>query len=217
MRGSILLIQPLGTVAILLLVPENLLKAALLLAWWGLTFGRLSRDETLLFLFTCLFFSFMDIMSLRQGIFAFSRPDLLGMPYYEFFMWGFYVLHTLRLLNGAAPKGMRLPVWLLTLAFSLCFALIPDQVVLFAATAILLGIGLILFHERLDLAYMGYMVVLGTIMEWSGVLGDEWYYPANPWGSVPLWSITLWGGVGLLLRRLILPILARRNTAGLKY
>ena len=86
---------------------------------------------------------------------------------------------------------------------------------LFAVTATLLVIGLLLFHEPQDLAYTGYMILLGAAIEYTGVYSGQWGYPGEPLGGVPLWFITLWGGVGLLLRRLVLPFVQRfeRNAA----
>ncbi len=206
-----LLLQVPATLAILALVPTNLGKLAAFLLVWALSFGRLGRAEAVFFVLVCLFFTAMNAASLAQGIFAFTDPDLLGMPVYELFMWGFYLLHTRRLLGGAAPTGRRAAVWTLALLYSLAFATIHDAQVLLAVTAALLGAGLVLFHEREDLAYVGYMVLLGAAVEYTGVWSGQWGYPGDPPGGVPLWFITLWGGVGLFLRRLVLPLLARHE------
>jgi hypothetical protein len=160
-----------------------------------------------------VFFTGMNAASLKQGIFAFSAPDLLGMPVYELLMWGFYLLHTRRVLGGPAPQGRRATVWVLALLYAAAFATIHDGNVLLAVTGVLLVAGLVLFHERLDLAYTGYMIALGVAIEYTGVLSGQWSYPGNPPGGVPLWFITLWGGVGLFLRRLVLPILVRYEAA----
>jgi hypothetical protein len=113
------------------------------------------------------------------------------------------------MLGGDAPEGQRATAWILALLYSAAFAGIPDQDLLLVASGTLLVVGLILFHEPLDLAYTGYMVLLGAAVEYTGVWSGQWYYPGNPAGGVPLWFVTLWGGVGLFLRRLVLPILAR--------
>lgn len=210
---SLLTGQLFGTLLILALVPTNLGKLAALLAWWALTFRHITRPELIMVILACGFFTLMNAMSLKQGIFAFTDPDLLGMPIYELTMWGFYLLHTKRLLNGPAPQGRQLIVWTLALLYSAAFGAIPDQTLLLVVTAVLLVIGLILFHEPLDLAYVGYMILLGAAIEYTGVLSGQWAYPSDPIGGVPLWFITLWGGVGLFLRRLVLPILARYEPA----
>lgn len=202
-------VQLIGTLAILALVPGNYAKAGLLLILWLATFGRSSRAEVVLFLIACCFFTVMNALSLSQGIFAFARPDILGMPFYELFMWGFYLLHTRRVINGPAPSGPGKPAWVLAILFAAAFGLIPDQAILLWVTAVLLAIGLAFFHECRDLAYIGYMVLLGAAVEYTGVHSGEWFYPNDPMGGVPLWFVTLWGGVGLFLRRLVLPIVVR--------
>ncbi len=208
-----LLLQIPATLAILAWVPGNAAKLAALLLLWALTFGRLTRVETVFYVAVCAFFTVMNAASLKQGIFAFSAPDLLGMPVWELFMWGFYLLHTRRVLGGPAPQGKRATVWILALLYAAAFATIHDGNVLLAVTGVLLAGGLVLFHERYDLAYTGYLIALGAAIEYTGVLNGQWSYPGNPPGGVPLWFVTLWGGVGLFLRRLVLPILARHEAA----
>lgn len=208
-RAALLLFQLPATLAILAWIPGNMGKLAALLVLWVLTFRQLSRTESVFFLSVCLFFTGMNAASLSQGIFAFTDPDLLGMPVYELFMWGFYLLHTRRLLDGPVPKGRMAVVWILALLYSAAFAAIPNATALLTVTGALLIIGLVLFHEPLDLAYIGYMVLLGAAIEYTGVHSGQWHYPGEPPGGVPYWFITLWGGIGLFLRRLVLPIMSR--------
>jgi len=204
-----LLLQIPFTLAILAWVPGNSLKLLALLALWLVTFWRLQRTEILFYGIVCVFFTGMNAASLKQGIFAFSDPDVLKMPVYELFMWGFYVLHARRVLNGPAPQGSRAVVWALALCYSAAFASIMNGQVLLMVTGGLLALGLVLFHEPYDFAYAGYLVLLGAAVEFTGVYSGQWSYPGHPPGGVPLWFITLWGGVGLFLRRLVLPILVR--------
>jgi hypothetical protein len=211
--NTLILSQAPITVLVLAFVPGNSLKLVALICLWLVTFQRLSRTDLVFYVIVCIFFTGMNAASLQQGIFAFSHPDVLGMPLYELLMWGFYTLHTRRLLGGAAPEKDR-AAWVLAVLYSIAFAAIPDQTLLLAATGTLLAIGLIRFHEPLDLAYTGYMVLLGAAIEYTGVWSGEWHYPGDPFGGVPLWFITLWGGVGLFLRRLVLPVLARYETGG---
>jgi hypothetical protein len=199
-----------GTLIILAWVPSNLGKTAALLVWWALTFGRPAPAEILLFFIACAFFSVMNILALRQGIFSFRNPDLLRMPAYEFFMWGFYLLHAVRALAGPTPRPSR-AAWALAVLYALAFATIPDPRMLLIVTGILLILGLARFHQAHDFAYAGYMVLLGALVEYTGVYSGQWAYPGDPPGGVPLWFVTLWGGVGLFLRRLVLPILARNR------
>lgn len=205
----VLALQVMVTLGVLALPGGNLAKTAVLLAVWLVTFGRLTVFEVGLFLVACVFFSIMNTLSLAQGIFAFARPDLFGMPWYEFLMWGFYLLNTLRMVDGPAPPRVQAEASVLAVGYVLAFSLIPDQDLLLLVTGVLLAFGLWRFNEPLDLAYTGYMVLLGAAIEYTGVLSGQWFYPEGPVTLVPLWFITLWGGVGLLLRRLVLPILRR--------
>lgn len=79
-----------------------------------------------------------------------------------------------------------------------------------AVSAALLAVCLALFNQRMDFAYAGYMAALGALFEYVGVWTDQWHYPGLPIGGVPVWFVTMWGGVGLFTRRLILPSLTAR-------
>ncbi|MCC6610760.1 MAG: hypothetical protein IT515_13935 [Burkholderiales bacterium] len=201
--------QLVGSLIVIAAVPGNAAKLLALLAVWALTFGRLTRAEAVCFVLVCALFSAMNLGALRQGVFFFTHPDFLGMPVWEFFMWGFYVLHLLRMAGGPPPEGR---LWLplaLAVAFAVPFSTIADAQALLLATAILLAIALGFFHARLDLAYAGYMILVGALVEYTGVWSGQWGYPGAPPGGVPLWFVTMWGGVGLFTRRLVLPILRR--------
>lgn len=205
----LLVAQLLGTLAIIAFLPGNAAKAGALLVLWAATFRRIEFKEAVLVVGVCCFFTVMNAMSLAQGIFSFTAPDVLGMPVYELFMWGFYILHTKRMLGDAPPAPSRV-AWGLALAYSAAFAAIKDAQVLLMVTGTLLAIAVFLFHTRRDLAFLGYMVLLGALIEYTGVGSGQWTYPGAPLGGVPLWFVTLWGGVGLFFHRLILPIMAPR-------
>jgi hypothetical protein len=145
MRTRLLLQVP-AVMLILAFVPTNPGKLAALLLLWALTFGRLSKVETIFYICVCLFFTVMNTASLKQGIFMFAHPDLLLQPVWELFMWGFYLVHTRRLLNGPAPEGRRATIWALALAYSAAFATIHDSNTLLLVTGALLLVGLALFH-----------------------------------------------------------------------
>jgi uncharacterized membrane protein YoaT (DUF817 family) len=202
-----LLLQIPATLAILAWLPGNASKLLALLVLWLLTFGPIRQRERVLYATACLFFTGMNALSLRQGIFSFSRPDLLGMPLYELFMWGFYLLHSWRVLGGPAPQGRQLSAWILALLYAAAFGGIADGNTLLAVSGLLLLGGLALFHTPQDLAYVAYLVALGAAIEYTGVYSGQWNYPGHPLTGVPLWFVTLWGGVGLFLHRLIVPLL----------
>ena len=194
------------TLVVLAWVPGTLLKAAVLLGFWALLFIPLKRAEAWMYLGICVFFTGMNASALKQGIFRFQEPDVLGMPIYELFMWGFYLLHTKRLMGGAVPTDRRGLAWGLALAYSAAFGLIADAQLLLIASGALLLLALFFFHDRMDLAYVGYMVLLGAMIEYTGVNAGQWSYPGDVPGGVPMWFVTMWGGIGLFFRRLILPL-----------
>jgi hypothetical protein len=80
-------------------------------------------------------------------------------------MWGGYLLHLKRLFEGPAPESNRTIVWALAFLYAASFASIPDANTLLAITSALLLVALLLFHEPLDLAYTGYLILLGALVE----------------------------------------------------
>jgi hypothetical protein len=150
----------------------------------------------------------MDIATIHQGAFRFTTPDVLGLPYYEFLMWGFYVLNAIRFWGAESPQAgsIALAIGLLVL-FALPFSFIRDYRLLFVVSAIALAIGIGFFHERRDIAFTGYMIAIGAVIEYTGVPSHQWIYSGPTLCGVPLWFITMWGGVGLFTHRLGLPLL----------
>src|SRR5262245_18073463 len=127
-----------GTALLLVAVPSTGGKTLALLTWWRVTFGRLNRPEAIFFVAACCFFTLMDVLALRQGIFAFATSDVLGMPYYEPFMWGLCTMHIQRMLGGPAPEENSWTAWALVEPFALCFAAISDPQLLLLMTATIL-------------------------------------------------------------------------------
>ena len=70
-----------------------------------------------------------------------------------------------------------------------------------------------LFHNRMDWAYAVYMAALGAVIEYVGVGTGQWHYPGYPYSGVPLWSFTMWAGIGLFTRRLLLPLVHETRDA----
>jgi hypothetical protein len=207
LKRLILSAQLLATTAALGWVPGNPAKLVTMLVIWGLGFGRVRVAELLAMAAVNLVFVLMNSAALRGGIFAFDHPDFLRLPVYEYLMWGFYTLHTIRFLDGATPRGGLILPSAAAVVFALPFALIGDPGLLLAVSGLVLVGCLVLFREPMDLAYAGYMVFVGALIEYVGVWTGQWHYPGQHWGGVPLWFLMMWGGVGLFTRRLILPLL----------
>lgn len=204
---SLLLLQVPLVLLILAFIPGNFLKLVCIVLVSILGFGRLSKREIFLFISSSIVFSLLNIATLSHHIFAFNHPDLFGLPYYEFFMWGFYLLHTNRLLEGEQPKQNIWAIALLALLYAAAFAFIENTNVLLLTTSLLLITNLAFYHERMDILYTLYFIILGAFIEYTGVHSGQWHYFTEQIGGVPLWFVTLWGGVGFFLRRLVSPLL----------
>ena len=174
---------------------------------WRLGFGRIAAGEFVMMAVVNAMFILMNMAALNRGAFAFNHPNFLGMPVYEYLMWGFYTLHTIRFLDGERAARPDYPRSRRRGSFVLPFAIIAEPVLLLLTSAAVLAAAISLFHEKTDLAYAAYMAVLGALIEYVGVATGQWHYPGQPEGGVPLWFLTLWAGVGLFTRRLVLPLL----------
>jgi hypothetical protein len=207
-RPRALLLQLLGTLIVLGWVPGNGVKLAVMAVIWAVGFGRLSLAELSAAALINLLFILMDKGAMRRGVFQFCHPDVIGLPVYEFFMWGFYVIHAVRFLDGPAERPNR-SLWALGLAmvFALCFLMVDDPYLLAAAAAAVLIAALFFFHQPRDCAFFVYMAAIGALVEYVGAGTGQWTYPHAPAGGVPLWSFAMWGGVGLFTRRLLVPFL----------
>jgi len=207
-RRRALLLQLLGTLIALGWVPGNAVKLAIMVVFWVIGFGRLSRKEFVAGALINLLFILMDRAALEQGIFQFRHPDSFGLPVYEFFIWGFYILHAIRFLDGPTPRADR-RFWALGLAaaFGSCFLLLTDPSLLAVAAAAVLAASLVFFHEPIDCAYTVYVAAMGALVEYVGTETGQWAYPTAAGAGVPLWSFAMWGGIGLFTRRLLVPVL----------
>ena len=203
---AILLSQLLATAAVLGWVPDNPVKLAMMLAIWAFGFRSVTPAEILMMAGVNLFFAFMNIAALNNEVFRFNHPDFLEMPVYEYLMWGFYTLHTIRILDGNPARRKRIAAATMAVIFALPFATIADPIILLVAASAALAACFALFHDRMDWAYAVYMAALGALIEYVGVGTAQWHYPVHPYGGVPLWSLTMWAGIGLFTRRLLLPL-----------
>jgi hypothetical protein len=201
-----LLLQLIATAGALGWVPGNYTKLAVMAIIWTIGFRRLTRHEAVLMIAVNALFAIMNLSALRNGVFRFLHPDLAGMPVYEYAMWGFYTLHTIRFVDGTVPRGRILLVLIMTAIFTIPFAAIAGETSLTVWSGVALLTCLAVFHEKQDFTYVAYMVLIGTLIEYVGVWTGQWSYPGDPHGGVPIWFVTMWGGVGLFTRRLGLAI-----------
>jgi hypothetical protein len=206
-----LLCQLAATVAVLGWIPGNTAKLIAMAVIWAVGFGRITAIEFLAMAGVNILFAVLNAAALAAGIFRFDHPDFFGMPVYEYLMWGFYTLHASRLLEGEPPRNSQILALLAAGAFALPFATIADPMLLLLVATIGLALCFVLFHEPMDWAYAGYMAAVGAAIEYTGVGTGQWHYPDQEFGSVPLWFLAMWAGVGLFTRRLLLPFLAGKG------
>lgn len=210
----VLLIQLAATAGILGWLPGNGLKLAAMVLIWAVTFGRISRRELLIMACVDVVFSVMDLGALENGAFRFLHPDWLGLPIYEFFMWGFFTLHALRFVaKTPVRRSLRFSITLAGV-FALPFVFLAQPIPLFFASSVLLIAALAMLRDPVDFAYAGYMIAVGCLIEYVGVWTGQWAYPDAPLGGVALWFIPMWGGVGLFAGRLLGPLVLGQEPLG---
>ncbi|EFC41484.1 predicted protein [Naegleria gruberi] len=225
---TILLLQLAVTLMTLAFVKGiSILKLVSFLICWnvtGLNMLKFSNTEWVFCVLVCACFTVLNYNSLSIGIFKFAKEDILLQPYWEFIMWPFYTLHTLRVIKAILPskdeeadkpsifsetnRSDLLFNLVAALLMSCLFGVIRDSSTLFITSSLLLSLILIKFHSVHDVAHVVYMQLLGYLIEITGVLSGEWHYPSNPIGRIPLWFLTMWGSVGFFSYKLVYPIIA---------
>lgn len=212
------LIQFSGTLVILYSFQSNIEKTVGLLIWWYFTFKPIAKKELVLFFSMNIIFSTLDYISLSRGLFTFSNPDIGPLPYFEFFMWGFYVLNTYRQMASTViiPNKVNFKIVFLNILFMMPFVFIINYDLL-SLFSFLILLFIVLFIGTIDdLKFIAYFLFIGTAIEYFGVWNHIWYYQKNFMGEVPFWYLSLWGGVGFFSRRIVLPILNFKTSSSLK-
>src|SRR5260370_30151386 len=99
------------------------------------------------------------------------------MPMYEFAMWGFYTLNTIRFLDGMAPGGSRWSALIMAAALAVTFSVVSDPGVLTLLSGIVLIISLSLYSEPMDFSYAAYTVIMAALIAYVGVWTRRWSHP----------------------------------------
>jgi hypothetical protein len=207
----LLLLQFLLTLFILGFIESNAVKVCLLLPLWWVSFGGLSKAEWIVFVIINVVFVISDLGAIRNGVFQFTYPDVLGLPYYELFMWGFYFLHTHRMLQTKYPPSVDAKVLVLAGIFSVFFGILSDPLWLLICTSGILLLTLVFYHDTEDLLFTFYMMCMGAAVEWVGLNRGLWIYPARDPLLASAQFVVMWGGSGLFLRRIVGPWLISRR------
>lgn len=202
MKKIVLIMQLLLTLFILAFIQNNFYKVSLLLPLWWISFGGLTRKEFLAYLCINIFFVISDIGAIQNGFFKFTNPDFLGLPVWEFFMWGFYLIHTHRLFPAKVPKSLDLKLLMLAIIFSQLFAIIHDRELLLISTSGILLLSLIFYHDKEDIFYCFYLMAVGVATEYVGIRFNLWSYPERDYNSAWLQFVIMWGAAGLYFRHI---------------
>jgi hypothetical protein len=203
MKKVLLALQMILTLFVLAYVQSNGIKVLFLLPLWWVSFGGLSRKEWIAYGLINVLFIISDIGAIKNGFFQFGKPDVLGLPVWEFFMWGFYLLHTHRMFPPRVPKSLDLKLVMLAVVFSQVFAVIPDRTWLLGVTSAVLMITLYFYHEREDILYCAYLMLMGIAVETVGLRFDLWSYPETDYNSALVQFVIMWGAVGLYFRHIM--------------
>ncbi|KAG2377741.1 hypothetical protein C9374_008826 [Naegleria lovaniensis] len=87
---------------------NNYIKTLYLFIAWGVSFQFDIRVYELCFCMCVnVLFIALNYNALSKGIFQFTSQDFLLQPVWEFFMWGFYVLHAMRSLGDYSCSSVR--------------------------------------------------------------------------------------------------------------
>jgi hypothetical protein len=198
------------TLAGIYLLGSTPLTPAVLLIFWYFLFRPWHPAEVIMVAIAALFFLIQNYLVLQRGGFSFRDRDLLLMPYYEPLLWGFYYLTLKRLIGESSPPPLGWPAAFGLAVTGVCFSLFSgDSSALFSATLLSTGLLLLLFHQRYDLAYALAALAMGLLVELFGVTAGLWRYPQPDILGIPWWFATMWLSVGLLGRRLLIPLALR--------
>jgi hypothetical protein len=197
------------TLILLHFVSDRLLTAAILPAVWAAIFFPVTTSEFVMFAVATVFFLIQNYATLRAGVFEFRFKDILLMPYYEPFLWGFYFIAAKRFIAGRADEPVAFE-WKAVVGLavtSVVFSVFAfDNRTLLLASLVSTGVLVAMFHTARDVYYAIFLLVLGFVVELYGVSTGLWRYPASDFLGIPYWFATMWVSAGLLGRRFLLPI-----------
>lgn len=181
---------------------DTSLKMLTVFASFLIVYGLLSKEEIYLFVFINIFFTFMNYMSIVNGIFSFTTPDLIHLPWYEFIMWGVYVLHLKRVVDiffkteFVEYKIRNLDcicVVLVVIIFSMC-----KEKYLVTILPLLVNMVYLNFKKSKMLTSMYfYFILIGGILELAGTNGGQWSYPQPDFYGVPFWYVNVFGSFAI--------------------
>ncbi|MBY0413464.1 MAG: hypothetical protein K2Q18_04835 [Bdellovibrionales bacterium] len=165
------------------------------------------KKEISIFLIANIVFIGSDIGAIQNGFFKFTNPDLLGLPYWEFVAWGFWVLYGYRILPKQFPTNLSLKALVLAIVFSQSFALIHQKEILLAVSAVIAIISLVSFRKIYDFYYFGFFALVGISVETTGLVFKLWTYPDADITIACIQFVVMWAGVGVFIPNIVGPLL----------
>lgn len=168
----------------------------ILLVAWSFLFWPMSRKELVAFFAINILFTINNYLAIQNGVFQFENPDLFDLPFYELGMWGFYLIHCHRQVKPVWPKYWNKRMVFGAMAFSLCFSLSPNQDILLISTVSVIAVSLFFACSRGAILLGLNMLIVGTLVEYAGVVLNMWHYPKPYPGGVAFWYVPMWFGVG---------------------
>ena len=195
------------TLGILAFVPTTLFQTLAFLVVWGLLLAPLALREFILFVVANINFLMLNNIAQHNGLFAFVNPDALGLPYWEFLMWGAFVVMLRRLLPHDTSFSLKL--FLVSLPMPMLFSVITDQMMLSIAATALCGILIFMIGQKCLIPTL-FCLVYGTCFEMIGVETGQWSYPQPaPIIGFPWWGFAMWVSTGIIALFVAYPLIDR--------
>ncbi len=200
-------LQFLISIAIIIFIPNTILRTLILLVLWHITFNyknKLTKRDYQFFGLFSLIFTLSNYGALKNLVFQFTHQDILLMPYNEIFMWGFYCLNSYKLIGKIDVRNkLKIPVIALTVLFAISFSAIKSEILLTLVGLVILMLALILLHnERKTYYFIFYFAFMGLVVEIYGVHLNFWVYPNTSYFNWPLWGPLMWMNIGWIMSQM---------------
>lgn len=191
------------TLAILALPIESYVKALMFLLVWFFCLRPFRKIELAVFVVVNLICATMDAEAIKNNLFYFKNPDLMSLPFWEFFMWGYFAILSYRLCPNLNFRFINL---LLLIAFQASFALVKNQELLLGLSSAA-TLALLFFAGRPTWIVAIWALVFGITFEWIGSLTNQWgYLQYVDFLKMPWWGIPMWVGSWVIFAAVIFPL-----------
>jgi len=162
-----------------------------------------------LFWVSALCLPILNLLAVQNGVFTFAEQNVFGMPFYEYFMWGIYILFGYRHLIQSRYTKIQWHTWIAIVFFSIAFFGLQEHSLLkTVSTGFILFIATLFSYDKNEIRSVLFFIILGMSIEFVGVYFGQWSYGTDEINlfDVPLWLVSFWGGVGFVFYRVITPL-----------